>query len=189
MFFLATADEHGMPQCSYKGGEPGFVRVVDEQTLAFPNYDGNGTYLSMGNLLRNPQLGLLFIDFTSPKRLRVNGIASIEHDDPLLAAYPEAQFVVRVQRDARAAELPALRAPAWSSSSARASSRAQTARRPCRTGSAAPGRTTCCPRATRRTNAAARSLPRARPSHALRRAGGDARGAPASSVSMSSSVL
>ena len=63
MFFLATADEHGMPQCSYKGGEPGFVRVVDERTLAFPSYDGNGTYLSMGNLLRNAQVGLLFIDF------------------------------------------------------------------------------------------------------------------------------
>jgi uncharacterized protein len=96
MFFLATADETGMPQCSYKGGEPGFVRVVDERTLAFPNYDGNGTYLSMGNLLRNPKLGMLFISFTAPKRLRVNGIASIEEDDPLLDSYAEAQFVVRV---------------------------------------------------------------------------------------------
>lgn len=97
MFFLATADEHGMPQCSYKGGEPGFVRVVDEHTLAFPNYDGNGTYLSMGNLLRNPRLGLLFIDLTSPKRLRVNGIASIAEDDPLLDSYTGAQFIVRVR--------------------------------------------------------------------------------------------
>ena len=97
MFFLATADEDGIPQCSYKGGAPGFVRVVDERTLAFPNYDGNGTYLSMGNLLVNPQLGILFIDFAKPKRLRVNGIASIEHDDPLLEEYPEAQFVVRVR--------------------------------------------------------------------------------------------
>ena len=97
MFFLATADEHGMPQCSYKGGEPGFVRVLDERTLAFPNYDGNGTYLSMGNLLLNPQLGLLFIDFTSPKRMRVNGIASIDESDPLLDEYSEGQFVVRVR--------------------------------------------------------------------------------------------
>ncbi len=97
MFFLATADEQGMPQCSYKGGEPGFVRVVDENTLAFPNYDGNGTYLSMGNLLRNPQVGILFIDFTSPKRLRVNGIGTIMDDDPLLREYAEAQFVVRVR--------------------------------------------------------------------------------------------
>ena len=86
MFFLATADEHGMPQCSYKGGDPGFVRVVDEHTLAFPSYDGNGTYLSLGNLLRNPQVGILFIDFTSPKRLRVNGIASIDERRPAARA-------------------------------------------------------------------------------------------------------
>jgi uncharacterized protein len=97
MFFLATADESGMPQCSYKGGDPGFVRVVDARTLAFPNYDGNGTYLSMGNVLRNPQVGLLFIDFERQRRLRVNGIASIDENDPLLSEYPEAQFVVRVR--------------------------------------------------------------------------------------------
>ncbi len=97
MFFLATADEEGMPQCSYKGGDPGFVRVVDERTLAFPSYDGNGTYLSLGNLLRNPQVGLLFVDFENPKRLRVNGTASIDDADPLLASYPEAQLVVRVR--------------------------------------------------------------------------------------------
>jgi uncharacterized protein len=98
MFFLATADAAGRPQCSYKGGEPGFVRVLDERTLAFPNYDGNGMYLSMGNLSLNPHVGLLFIDFVSarPSRLRVNGIASVRSDDELLPAYPEAQFIVRV---------------------------------------------------------------------------------------------
>src|ERR671926_1989745 len=71
-FFLATADELGRPTCSYKGGDPGFVRVLDERTLAFPNYDGNGMYLSMGNLLVNPHVGMLFIDFVSehPSRLR-----------------------------------------------------------------------------------------------------------------------
>src|SRR3954462_6944508 len=63
MFFLATADAEGHPQCSYKGGDPGFVRVVDEHTVAFPNYDGNGMYLSMGNLLVNHHVGMLFIDF------------------------------------------------------------------------------------------------------------------------------
>jgi len=96
MFFLATADEQGRPNCSYKGGDPGFVRVPDERTLAWPNYDGNGMYLSMGNLARNPHVGLLFIDFENPSRLRVNGEASIHMDDPLLAEWPEAQFVVRV---------------------------------------------------------------------------------------------
>jgi predicted pyridoxine 5'-phosphate oxidase superfamily flavin-nucleotide-binding protein len=97
MFFLATADEEGRPNCSYKGGDPGFVRVLDERTIAFPNYDGNGMYLSMGNLLRNPHVGLLFISFTEQKRLRLNGIASIEEGDELLAEYPRAQFVVRVR--------------------------------------------------------------------------------------------
>jgi len=99
MFFLATADAEGRPQCSYKGGDPGFVRVLDERTVAFPNYDGNGMYLSMGNLLENPHVGMLIIDFTSarPSRLRLCGVASIAESDSLLAAYPEAQFVVRVR--------------------------------------------------------------------------------------------
>ncbi|MGB9376235.1 MAG: pyridoxamine 5'-phosphate oxidase family protein [Mycobacteriales bacterium] len=97
MFFLATADGQGRPTCSYKGGEPGFVRVLDEHHLAFPNYDGNGMYLSMGNMLVNPHLGMLFIDFERGHRMRLEGIASIDLDDPLSADYPEAQFVVRVR--------------------------------------------------------------------------------------------
>ena len=97
MFFLATADENGQPQSSYKGGDPGFVRVLDEHTIAFPNYDGNGMYLSMGNALVNPKVGLLFIDFEGRKRLRLNGIASVDENDPLRSEYPEAQFVVRVR--------------------------------------------------------------------------------------------
>jgi len=99
MFFLATADAQGRPQCSYKGGAPGFVRVLDERTVAFPNYDGNGMYLSMGNLAVNPHVGMLFIDFVSqrPSRLRLNGVASVDEGGELLGAYPEAQFVVRVR--------------------------------------------------------------------------------------------
>ena len=98
MFFLATTDGENRPQCSYKGGEPGFVRVLDERTLAFPNYDGNGMYLSMGNVLVSPEVGMLFIDFTAarPSRLRLNGRASIDERDELMDAYPGAQFVVRV---------------------------------------------------------------------------------------------
>jgi predicted pyridoxine 5'-phosphate oxidase superfamily flavin-nucleotide-binding protein len=96
MFFLATADEHGRPQCSYKGGDPGFVRVVGERQLSIPNYDGNGMYLSWGNVEVNPHVGLLFIDFRAQRRMRVNGTASINLDDALLGCYPEAQFVVRV---------------------------------------------------------------------------------------------
>jgi len=97
MFFLATADADGKPQCSYKGGEPGFVQVLDERTIAFPSYDGNGMYLSMGNALVNANVGLLFIDFEGRKRLRLNGVASFDLEDPLRAEWPEAQFVMRVR--------------------------------------------------------------------------------------------
>src|SRR5215212_10859028 len=97
MFFLATADAEGRPQCSYKGGDPGLVKVVDERTLAFPNYDGNGMYLSMGNVLVNPHVGMLFIDFQRGRRMRLNGAASIDPADPLAGEYPEAQFIVRVR--------------------------------------------------------------------------------------------
>lgn len=97
MFFLATCDHRGLPTCSYKGGDPGFIKVVDEHTLAFPNYDGNGKYQSMGNLLKNPNVGLLFIDFVNPGRLRMQGIATAHENDELQAEYPGAQFMVRVQ--------------------------------------------------------------------------------------------
>jgi uncharacterized protein len=97
MFFLATADDQGHPNCSYKGGAPGFVRVVAPHTVAFPNYDGNGMYLSMGNVGRNPHVGMLFIDFERGSRLRLNGTASVDDGDPLLSEYPEAQFIVRVR--------------------------------------------------------------------------------------------
>jgi predicted pyridoxine 5'-phosphate oxidase superfamily flavin-nucleotide-binding protein len=97
MFFLATADAEGRPSCSYKGGDPGFVRVLDERTIAFPNYDGNGMYLSLGNTLTNPEVGLLFLCFERRRRLRLQGTASIDTDDELLPSWPEAQCVVRVR--------------------------------------------------------------------------------------------
>ena len=96
MFFIATTDEDGQPQSSYKGGEPGFVRVLDEKTIAFPLYDGNGMYLTAGNLMTTKKVGLLFIDFEGRKRMRLNGVASVADDDPLLAEFPEAQLIVRV---------------------------------------------------------------------------------------------
>lgn len=97
MFFLATADEDGWPEASYKGGEPGFVRVLDEHTVAFPLYNGNGMYLSAGNLDVNPRVGMLFVDFETGTRLRLNGEASIDPDDVLLPTFPGAQLVVRVR--------------------------------------------------------------------------------------------
>lgn len=100
MLFAATADEEGRPDCSYKGGLPGFVRVLDDRTLAIPDYDGNGMYRSWGNLLVNPQVGLLFLDFEQPRRLRVNGRARVVTDDPLLAECAGAVFIVRVEAEA-----------------------------------------------------------------------------------------
>lgn len=97
MFFLSTVDALGYPNCSYKGGDPGLVRVTDERTIAFPNYDGNGMYLSMGNLYQNPHVGLLFIDWQDARRLRLNGEASVDPRDPLVAEYAGAQFIVRVR--------------------------------------------------------------------------------------------
>ncbi len=99
MLFVATADAAGHPDCSYKGGLPGFVRVLDENTLAFPDYDGNGMYRSWGNLEVNPHVGLLFIDFDKQSRLRVNGTAVISADDPLMAEFPGAVFVIRVKAE------------------------------------------------------------------------------------------
>jgi uncharacterized protein len=96
MFFLATVDADGQPQCSYKGGDPGFVRVLDPRTLAFPSYDGNGMYLSLGNVAQTARVGILFVDFERARRMRVNGVATVSLDDPLLAEHPRAQAVVRV---------------------------------------------------------------------------------------------
>ena len=97
-FFLATADEQGRPDCSFKGGMPGFVRVTGPSDLAFPDYDGNGMFKSLGNLVVNPEVGMLFIDLHErPRRLRVNGSATVSRDDPLLAETIGAQLIVRVQ--------------------------------------------------------------------------------------------
>jgi predicted pyridoxine 5'-phosphate oxidase superfamily flavin-nucleotide-binding protein len=97
MLFIATADEDGRPTCSYKGGDPGFVRVLDEHTIAFPLYDGNVMFLSAGNVLVNHEVGLLFISFDRGRRLRLNGTASVDPDDELAPGWPGAQLVVRVR--------------------------------------------------------------------------------------------
>jgi len=96
MFFLSTIDHEGRPTVSYKGGDPGFVRVIDSNAVAFPCYDGNGMFYSMGNLLGHQQVGMLFINFEKPHRVRLQGIASVDDNDPLLSEYAEAQLIVRV---------------------------------------------------------------------------------------------
>ncbi len=96
-FFLSTVDHSGFPSVSHKGGFPGFVRVLDDRTLAFPVYDGNGMFYSLGNLADSGKVGMLFIDFEHPRRLRLHGSASIDPDDPLAREYDRALTIVRVQ--------------------------------------------------------------------------------------------
>ena len=96
LFFIATADAEGRPDCSFKGGPRGFVRVTAPNELVFPDYDGNGMFKSLGNIAANPNVGLLFIDLEKPRRLRVNGTATVNREDPLLAQTTGAQLIIRV---------------------------------------------------------------------------------------------
>ncbi|GJE29604.1 pyridoxamine 5'-phosphate oxidase family protein [Methylobacterium organophilum] len=96
MFFLSTVDPEGNPTVSYKGGPSGFVKVLGPNALAFPGFDGNGMFLSMGNITGQGRVGLLFIDFETPHRLRVQGTARVLREDPLLSEYTEAKYIVRV---------------------------------------------------------------------------------------------
>ena len=96
-FFLATADAQGRPDCSFKGGAPGFARVTAPDLLVFPDYDGNGMFKSLGNIAANPHVGLLFIAMgDKPGRLRVNGRAKVVADDPAMEEVPGAQLLVKV---------------------------------------------------------------------------------------------
>ena len=96
-FFLATADASGQPDCSFKGGLPGFARIVSPDLLVFPDYDGNGMFRSLGNIRVNPQVGLLFMRIgEKPGRLRINGSAELSFDDPMLAQMPGAAWLVKI---------------------------------------------------------------------------------------------
>ena len=96
MVFVSTIDHEGRPTVSYKGGDPGFIKVADERTLLLPSYDGNGMYLTMGNIDARAQIGMLFIDFETPRRLRLQGKAEISDDPVVLALWPGAELAVRV---------------------------------------------------------------------------------------------
>ena len=89
MFFLSSVDHKGRPTVSYKGGDPGFVKVIDPSTIVFPSYDGNGMYFSMGNISANPEIGCLFIAFDRPFRLRLQGRAEVLREGPLLGLFKE----------------------------------------------------------------------------------------------------
>jgi len=96
MFWLSTIDEQGRPTVSYKGGDPGFIRAVDSRTLVFPLYDGNGMFYSAGNIAGSRKVGMLFMDFERPNRLRVQGEATLSEKDPLMSSFKEALMLVRV---------------------------------------------------------------------------------------------
>jgi uncharacterized protein len=96
LFFISTVDDSGRPTVSYKGGTVGFVHVVDKKTIAFPGYDGNGMFLTAGNIAKNKDVGLLFVDFENPLRIRLHGTATVHTDDPLLSEFKEAQYIVRI---------------------------------------------------------------------------------------------
>lgn len=98
-FFLSTVNQYGEPTVSHKGGPVGLVRVLDEKTLVFPSYDGNGMFMSMGNIVSTGKIGMLFIDFETPNRVRVQATASVSSNDPLLSDYPGAQLLVRARVD------------------------------------------------------------------------------------------
>ena len=95
-FFLATSSPDGRCDCSFKGGGPRLIRILDEKTFAFPDFDGNGAFMSLGNILLNPQVGCLFIDFNDGGRLRVNGRASVHESGPVAALFPAHKRVVLV---------------------------------------------------------------------------------------------
>lgn len=96
MFFMATSDDEGHLDCNYRGGSPGFVKVLDDKTLLFPDYNGNGSYMSLGNVCVNPNVGLLFIDFDTQRRLRVNGRAEVIEDPDVVSQFEGAERVVKV---------------------------------------------------------------------------------------------
>lgn len=96
MFFLATVDHRDRPTVSYKGGAPGFVRIVAPRTLVFPIYDGNGMFLSLGNISSTANVGMLFIDFAAPRRLRVQGTARVAPNEDRYGSYAGARYVTEV---------------------------------------------------------------------------------------------
>ncbi|MFE0738779.1 pyridoxamine 5'-phosphate oxidase family protein [Streptomyces sp. NPDC058855] len=88
MFFLATADRHGECDNTFRAGPPGFLHVLDETTLAYPEYRGNGVHASLGNIEENPHVGILMIDFLQDRiGLHVNGRARVVDDDEMRRAH------------------------------------------------------------------------------------------------------
>jgi len=95
-FFLATSGADGSCDCSFKGGGPGLIKMLADDRLAFPDFDGNNAFMSLGNLLENPRVGMLLIDFSDATRLRINGRAKIVDGAQAAAIFPGAARAVVV---------------------------------------------------------------------------------------------
>ncbi len=106
-FFLATSGQDGSCDCSFKGGGPGIIRILDSTRLAFPDFDGNGAFMSLGNIMQNPRVGMLFIDFSDGARLRVNGRASVHDSGPMMRLFPDRPRIVVVDIDQVVPNCPA----------------------------------------------------------------------------------
>jgi hypothetical protein len=98
-FFLATSNSKGECDCSFKGGGPGLIRIIDSRHFAFPDFKGNGAFMSIGNFMQNPHVGCLFIDFSSGERLRINGKASIHDAGEIKDLFPNHPRVILVEID------------------------------------------------------------------------------------------
>ena len=147
-FFLSTVNHEGHPTVSHKGGAPGFVRVLDPTTLVFPSYDGNGMFLSMGNIAGDGRIGLLFIDFETPHRVRVHANATVSADDPLHGRVPRRRPHRAGHGDRLVRQLPALHQPARQRRAVEVRARRGRRRRRCPAGRRSTSCRTCCPSAT-----------------------------------------
>ncbi len=98
-FFLSSVSSKGEPTVSYKGGDVGFVKVLSNNRLIFPNYDGNGMWFSLGNIDETAKVGMLFMDMVTPWRIRVQGTAKLSRDPELVGQFPGANMVIDVHVD------------------------------------------------------------------------------------------
>lgn len=99
MFYLGTANAEGQPYIQYRGGPPGFLKVLDSKTLAFADFAGNRQYITLGNLSENPRAFLFLMDYANRQRVKVWGTARVfEDDDALLERLADPSYPGKVER-------------------------------------------------------------------------------------------
>jgi predicted pyridoxine 5'-phosphate oxidase superfamily flavin-nucleotide-binding protein len=99
MFYLGTANANGQPYIQYRGGSPGFLKVVDEQTLGFADFGGNRQYITLGNLSENPKAFLFLMDYENSRRIKLWGTARVvERDAELQESLRDPSYPGQVER-------------------------------------------------------------------------------------------